>query len=360
MRSRAWFVYFLKRSIRERAGRFALSVSAVFLAVSIVSALITLTAGVRGKLGSDLRAYGANMIVTDSSGGVIDWEVSRKVAGFSAAVQGASPRVFGTVALEGRWVEVIGMETTDMAGYRVTGRTPSAEGEAMIGADLAAVLHAGPGRELVFADGKRVTARGVFERGPDEDAAVVLPLRDAAELLGAKGVSAILLNADVRSHGSLETGIRAAFPSLRARSVRQVAVAEERFLTKVQLLMTAVTAVVLFSAVIALGSAMGANVIERTGEIGVLKALGAAPLDIARFFVSEAALSGLAGGLGGWLAGIALAELISWTAFGSLIPVTPLGLPVALAVGVPLAVLSTILPVREAMRLAPAEILRGE
>lgn len=360
MRQSRWFLYFLKRSIRERIGRFALAAAAVFLGASIVSALVTLSAGVRERIGAELTSYGANMIVTDASGGTIDWADAERVQRYSDDIRNASLRIFGTVAVSGRWVEVIGMEPSGMAAYRVSGTAPAAADEAMIGTDISTILGIKTGDELLFDGGRRLAVRGIFESGSDEDKAVVMPLRTAADLLGIEGAHAVLLNADAGRLNALEAAIRGAFPSLAVKTVRQVARAEEALLSKMQTLMLVVTAVVLFSSVIALGSTMGANVIERTGEIGVLKALGATRQDIAKFFLSEAALSGFFGAFAGWLCGVATAEIVSRAAFGSYIPVTLNGLLAALAVGLPLGVLATLLPVRSAMRMVPAEILRGE
>jgi len=117
---------------------------------------------------------------------------------------------------------------------------------------------------------------------------------------------------------------------------------------------------VLFSSVIALGSTMGANVIERMEEIGLMKAIGATPGDIRKFFMSEAALAGLAGSLGGCLAGVLAAEAVSRTAFGSYVPLSMLVVPGAFVLGISIAMLSTYFPVRDAMKVAPASILRGE
>ena len=64
----SWFRYFLGRSLIQRRGRFVLSAAAVMLAVSVVTALATISLGVREKIGAELKQYGANMIVTRPDG----------------------------------------------------------------------------------------------------------------------------------------------------------------------------------------------------------------------------------------------------------------------------------------------------
>ncbi|MGE5894098.1 MAG: hypothetical protein ACM34I_08600, partial [bacterium] len=75
-----WFFFFLKKAVSERKGRFVISASAVLLAVTIITALMTLSSGIREKIGKELKQYGANMIVTDASGREFEEVVAREIA----------------------------------------------------------------------------------------------------------------------------------------------------------------------------------------------------------------------------------------------------------------------------------------
>jgi putative ABC transport system permease protein len=50
-------------------------------------------------------------------------------------------------------------------------------------------------------------------------------------------------------------------------------------------------------------------VLERTGEIGLLKSMGATDNDVTRLFLTEAGVIGLVGGVGGLLLGYAVARV---------------------------------------------------
>ena len=356
-----WFRYFLARSISQRRGRFILSSAAVTLSVSVVTALATVSLGVREKIGAELKQYGANMIVTHQEGAPIGQDTAAAVRVLSPAVKDASFQLYGTATIGEQSVEIIGAEPGKMTGIRIYGRLPSGTGEAMVGVNLRAALKIRQGDRLRFNNGAaEAVVTAVFEKGSDEDGTIVLPLAGAQSLLGIDGVSAVLLNADTARLGEVERTIRERWPFLEVKTLRQVAVAEERVLGRIQLLMLIVTAVVLFSSVVALGSTMGANVIERMEEIGLMKAMGATAGDIRRFFMSEAALAGLAGSAAGYTAGILAAEAVSRTAFGSFVPLSIFVPPVSLALGVLIAIVATYFPVRDAMKVVPAQILRGE
>lgn len=357
----SWFFYFLKKSISQRKGRFIISSAAVMLTVMVVTALVTLSTGIRDKIGAELKQYGANMIVTDSSGKEIDQAVAEAVKDFSAGIRDAVFQIYDSVSVKGITLEIVGMDPRKMTGYRLLGTLPRGEREIMAGVTAGDVLGIKPGSSIRF-DGSvgeyRVTA--VFEKGSDEDSFLVLPIQAARDLVKKSGVSAVLLNANTKQMKHIEDKIRSAYPFLQVKTLRQVAVAEERILTRIQLLMLLVTAVVLISSVIALGSTMGANVIERREEIGLMKSLGATREDIRNFFMIETTFSGLAGSLAGYCTGILAAEAVSKTAFGSFVPVNASVILISVFLGLSIAILATYFPVRDAMKIVPAEILRGE
>jgi len=357
-----WFRFFLTKAISQRRGRFLLSAAAVMLSVAVVTALATISLGVREKIGAELRQYGANMIVTPGEGGAIDAGVGTAVRGLGADVRDASFQVYGTARVRQVSVEITGIEPDKMTGYRVQGSLPRSADELMVGVNLKEVLQVRPGERVRFeGSGQEYRVTGTFEKGSDEDGTIVIPLAGAQQLLGMTGrISAVLLNADTARLRETAEAITRQWPFLEVKTLRQVAVAEERILSRIQLLMLIVTAVVLFSSVVALGSTMGANVIERREEIGLLKAIGATRGDIRRFFMSEAALAGLAGSFTGYAIGTLAAETVSRAAFGSFVPLSILVAPGALTLGVTIAAAATYFPVRDAMKIVPAQILRGE
>jgi len=63
-------------------------------------------------------------------------------------------------------------------------------------------------------------------------------------------------------------------------------------------------------AAVGITNTMFVSVMERTREIGILKALGYRPKQIMSMFLSEAILSGIIGGVGGTVLGYALAFVV--------------------------------------------------
>jgi putative ABC transport system permease protein len=127
----------------------------------------------------------------------------------------------------------------------------------------------------------------------------------------------------------------------------------------------AIAAVSLLVGAVGVANTMFTSVLEKTKEIGIMKAIGARNHDILMIFLFNAALIGLIGGLLGILLGTILSgfipTLLSGTPFsreGSLVTLSSvvLSLSVSLFVGI----IAGIIPAYQASKLKPVDALRYE
>jgi putative ABC transport system permease protein len=143
----------------------------------------------------------------------------------------------------------------------------------------------------------------------------------------------------------------------------------QKYLHVVDIVLGGIGSVALAIAVLGVANTLLAAVRERWREIGVLKALGAADGDVARWFLVEAGLLGVAGGLAGTAAGTAVAAAVALAVNRYLIDnglegIDLGGLPLWLIIGAPLgtallAVVAGLAPALRAARLPVRQALGG-
>ncbi len=261
----------------------------------------------------------------------------------------------------------------------------------MVGSSYAKTHSVALGDSLSFERGTEkinTVVTGIFDSGDEADEGIYAPLSTAQRLLGRSGVvgsvevSALttpdndLARKAARNPASLsvterETWYCTAYVSSIAyqieevmtdsvaRPVRQIAESEGTILSKTQLLMVLVTLLALISSALAIANLVTANVMERSSEIGLMKAIGAKNGSIIALFLAETTLVGACGGLIGYATGIGLAQIIGQAVFGAAIAFTPI-VVVLVALLVLLVVLGASLPaIRYLLRLNAAEVLHG-
>lgn len=131
----------------------------------------------------------------------------------------------------------------------------------------------------------------------------------------------------------------------------------------VSAMLIAVAAISLVVSTVMIGVITSNSVVERTREIGILRAIGARKKDIRNVFIAETSLIGLASGLFGILVTYVLCPLISIvikavTGIGSLLHFHPLHALILVCLSLLLTVISGIIPAIMASRKNVVDALR--
>lgn len=113
-----------------------------------------------------------------------------------------------------------------------------------------------------------------------------------------------------------ESGVRVLVP---AAFLEQV----ESILSMLQIFLTAIASIALLVAGLGIMNIMTVSVMERTREIGILKAIGARSRTILTMFLTEATLIGILGGLAGIPLGYGLAQVMGRILFRYSAEITP-------------------------------------
>ncbi len=135
----------------------------------------------------------------------------------------------------------------------------------------------------------------------------------------------------------------------------------------ISLFLAAIAAVSLLVGAVGIANTMFMSVMERTRQIGLLKALGATDNEVMELFLIESGLFGFVGGVLGIIFGVTVSVLISVVGLRALGPggtmspvITPELLIFALAFAVLVGVISGVVPARTAAKMNPVDALRFE
>lgn len=145
-----------------------------------------------------------------------------------------------------------------------------------------------------------------------------------------------------------------------AKPVRQVAESEGTILKKTTLLMILITILSSIGSALAISNLITASVIERSQELGLLKALGAHNWQISLLVLVEVMLTGLSGGVLGYFLGIGFAQVIGQTVFGSYIEIAQMVIPILGVILFLVTLFGSIPAIRYLMALKPTEVLHGK
>ena len=265
--------------------------------------------------------------------------------------------------------------------WEVQGNWPKAADEVMVGSKLAQQTGWHLGDSLTLkprpglagsAPSPTLTISGIFTSGSNEDRQLFADLSVAQSLSGRPGqvdrveVRAIttpendLSRRAARDPSSLsledwETWYCTAYTSsiayqieevmtnAVATPVHQIADSEGAILEKTQLIMTLVAILAMAGSALGIANLVTASVMERSAEIGLMKALGARNLFVVLMILTETFIVSLVGAAFGCVGGIGLAQLVGHLVFGVSINIRPVVFPL-MAVIVGLTVLLGCLP----------------
>ena len=305
-----------------------------------------------------------------------NWQQVRDLLDTLPRVKAVSPLISGPAfARRGEALQSVALLGIDAPRYQriipiqndmVAGVFRIGAGDAVIGKQLATDLGLRVGDKLRLDGGQGrtniVNIAGIFELGVRElDARYVyVDMKQAQSLLDLPGAATII---DVTVVNIFEA------QTVAARISRLTGLKAEGWMESNAQLMNAlrsqslstqmISVFVALSVALGIASVLSVSVVQRTREIGILRAMGTTRQQMLRVFLIQGALFGLAGSLLGGLADYGLVG--AFNTFGPklfFIPVDPWLLLAAAGLATVTGTLSAAVPARRAASLDPVEAIR--
>jgi putative ABC transport system permease protein len=401
-------------NLKRRKGKALFLIVGISIGIGTAVALLSLSGSIKEEIGSQLDRFGANIVVVPQSnslsldyGGVAVSSVSfdvRQLTNEDAVhirdieyrdrLSIIAPKFLSAVSVEGIEVLLGGVDFENELSlkrwWHIVGEKPAADEELLVGYEAAQALsviepmadahpagashsdgHSGSGlpqfkinrKQLQLAGRPHPVAGVLSPTGGPEDRMIFGHLAHVQSLLGKPDqlslieVSALCNNCPVED---IVSQIAARLPHTKVSAIQQSVRARAETVARLTRFSAAVSAVVLAIGALMIFTTMMGSVIERTKEIGVLRAIGFRRTHIIRGLIIEVAAISVIGGLLGWGAGM----VASWAVLpyfaenGGSLEIQPLLAVAAVLAGLLIGIISSLYPIVRASQLDPSEAVR--
>ncbi|MFY9608360.1 MAG: FtsX-like permease family protein [Blastocatellia bacterium] len=405
-------------NLRRRKAKAAFLIVGMAIGIGTAVALLSLSFAIKDEIGVQLDQFGANIVVVPQSnslsldyGGVTVSGVSfdlHQLKGEDATtildieygnrLSIIAPKLLGAIQVEGRDVLLAGVdfesELNMKRWWQLVGRVPAAADDLLVGYDAARALGViEPGAEggvasnlrempdmpgmnhdkpvqpftitrdrLQIAGREHRVASVLVQTGGREDGMIFGSLGQVQSLLGKPDqlslieVSALCQNCPIED---IVAQISEKLPHARVSAVQQSVRARTETVERLTRFSVAVSAVVLAIGSLMIFTTMMGSVVERTKEIGVMRAIGFRRTHIIKGLMIEVAVISAAGGVLGWLAGmLASWAVLPYFAEGAGFRISPMLALASIVAALVIGAVSSFYPATRAARLDPSEAVR--
>ena len=390
--------YFLMavNNIRHRKLRSWLTVIGIIIGVAAIISLVTVSRSLESTIESQFEQFGANRIIISPKGfqgpGTVseglttkDVRTIERISGFKYVV----PAIFISTEVKYKkevgFTLINGIPSENFEEFFLDSNSQLKEGrfiepgdrfEAVVGSRVVEDMFDNPLKlgSKIEIRGREFEIVGILEEigNSQDDNQINIPLETAREIFNKPDdVDGII--AQVKSPDDiplLQERIERELERDRHDTNFQVVTATQileqigEVLGVIQFVLVGIAAISLIVGGIGIMNSMYTSVLERTKEIGIMKAIGAKNSDIFQIFLIESGLIGLVGGLFGTLLGTGIALVIGQLSKNSgfllIVKIEALVLIFGLLFAFFVGVISGVLPAVQASKLRPADALRYE
>ncbi len=360
------------QSLWQRTTRTLLTLVTIGLTVGAILTLESVINGVSNEMTSLIGADSEIVIrqadIADTSLSAIDESTADRISALPE-VYSVSGMVMNAVMLPetGGFLLLLGYAPNERAiqNFKIIEGQPLTSNHQIILGSVVAEANGKKVGQTMDVAGQRYKIVGIFESGSGwENMSAIITLRDAQAFAGRPRKVTILMVdlEDARKTEVLVDEINLRFPDVHAAPSGEF-VDQMPDMENADGMLNGISFLALIVGGLGVLNTMLMSILERTREIGVLRALGWGRREVLSLILREALLLGVLGGLASIIIGVLLAYLLTLAPLvGSVLqPEWTLGVFIrALSIALLLGIFGGLFPAYRATRMQPVEALRYE
>lgn len=343
------------RSLRHRGVRSWLTILGIFIGIAAVVSLISLGAGLKTAITGQFGALSIDRLTLQNKGTGFGPPGSTVVEKLNDQDVKVLERIRGIDLIVPRIIRIVNVEFNGVGRFQYVADVPDDKrqadfvydsfsletssgrllrngetGKVLIGPDIVNNFDGKPLRpgSIITIQKEKFEVAGILKKTNSfqTNSVILMSRSDLEKILGKKGeydvivmqikdkdmVEEVALNVERelrkdRKEKIGEETFQVQTPSQSISSVNTI-------LNIVNLIIIGIAAISLLVGAIGIANTMYTSVLERTKEIGIMKAIGARNSDVLLIFLIESGLLGLIGGIVGAIIGLSLAFIIAFLA----------------------------------------------
>ena len=399
---------FALSGIRHRKLRSWLTMIGIFIGITAVVALISIGQGMQAAIDDQFKKIGSNRIIVSPGGGGI--ETSNPLMGGLVSAKLTDDdvkfiqKIRGVEFAAGPVIQPVKVKFKDEVKYLTSTNVPTDDesveflkgieyyiiqdgkylgdedsNKVAVGYETAHSVFNNKIEigDKIFIEDREFEVKGIYKKtgNPVHDNKVSMSLEAARDMLDmGDDVSSIFVTVkdgfdvhevaeriekELRKHRGLKEGDE----DFSVATAEQTVGMFKDLLAVIQFVLIGIAAISLVVGGIGIMTTMYTSVIERTHEIGIMKAVGAKNSDIGMIFLIESGLLGAAGGIIGIILGIGMSFIVEFAAQQAGLDVMKAYISLELIIGALLfsfivGTISGVLPAMRASKMNPVDALR--
>lgn len=347
------YIRFTFGTFQQRKLRSVLTMVGIFIGIAMIVTMISLGQGLKSSITQQFESMGTDKIIITPGGaffgmgqsGIMltdkDLDTVKKVSGVKLAAGMAYKIARVSFKDQVKYTWVIGLPTDEsrrmfegMQAFKTKYGRSLGENDkysVIVGIDL----HEGKFydksvylKDKIIIEGQEFKVAGVMGRigNPQDDSQIYIPIDTAGEIFGNEGEYGMIYAAvsdparvddiaeTVKKNLRKERDVEKGEEDFTVQTMAQLLDAFNTVLNVVQAVLIGLAVISLTVGGVGIMNTMYTSVLERTREIGIMKAIGAKNSDIIILFLLEAGALGLLGGIIGTAFGIILSKTVEFAA----------------------------------------------